>query len=130
MCTVLLPPGVNPVVVFKYITYQIKKIFFYVCKLMCENPNRDLVHTTDPHKPTVFWDMMPVFWQIGSCETSVAIYKNTRHHIAENGLLDNLAKTLLSCFIRISWAKSNVLCRTFYKQQQSASFVMFQGMWF
>jgi len=27
-------------------------------KLMCKNPNRDLVHITDLHKPTAFWDMM------------------------------------------------------------------------
>ena len=58
---------------------------------MCENPNRDFVHITGLHRPTAFFDMMPVLWQIGSCETSVAVCQNTRHHIPVNGLLDNLA---------------------------------------
>jgi len=66
---------------------------------MYENPNRDLVHITGLHKPTAFWDMMPVLWQIGSCESSVAIYQNTRHRIPENGLLENLAKTSLPSFL-------------------------------
>ena len=66
---------------------------------MCEIPNRDLVHITDLHKPTAFWDVMPVFWQNFSCEISVAIYQNTRHYIPENDLLDTLTKTSLPSFI-------------------------------
>jgi hypothetical protein len=79
--------------------YQIKEDIFDVYKLMCENPDRDLVHVTGLHKPTAFWDMIPVFWQIGFCQTLVAICQNTRHHTPEIGLLYNLAKTSLPSFI-------------------------------
>jgi len=120
--------GCQPNCSFQIYHISNKENIFDVCKLMCENPNRDLVHTTDLHKPMAFWDMMPVIWQNDSCETSVAIYKNARHHVPENGLLDNLAKTSLPIFTITSRAKSDMLCRTFYKQQQSATFVMFQGI--
>jgi hypothetical protein len=60
MCTVLLPSCVNPISVNKYILN--KEYIVEVYKLMCEDPDRDLVHITGLNKPTALSNMMQVIW--------------------------------------------------------------------